>query len=191
MEQLVKLSRIDFHNRFPRGKHPFIDQLNGDAYGCRAGAFAGSGLEQIELASLDGKFDILHIPIVMLEGFGDGFELNKHLRDIIGQLLNRLGSSGSGHDIFTLRVEKILAKKLFFTGGWIAGKAHPGAAFPPLVAKYHGLDIDGRAQIIRYAVQTAVFDRAAGVPGSEYGRYRHAQLVGDVLWEVISVSRPC
>ncbi len=59
---------------------PFFDHLDGNADGGTAGALAVAGLQHVELAILDGEFEVLHVAVVLLQAGGDLAQLVVDLR---------------------------------------------------------------------------------------------------------------
>ena len=61
-----------------------IDQLSGHAEGCRRGALAHAGLQEPQLAALDGELDVAQVAVVGLQLDHDGAQL------VIGLLVEAL-----------------------------------------------------------------------------------------------------
>ena len=56
--------------------------------------------------------------------------------------------AGARHDTLALGVDEVVALDCFFTGCRIAGHRNTGGTVAAHVAEYHGLDIDGRTQVV-------------------------------------------
>ena len=67
-----------------------------------------------------------------------------------------LGCANTGHNVFALSVDQILAVIGVFSIGGITGKGDPGGAIFPHISKYHGLDIDRRSPFFRNVVQHTI-----------------------------------
>jgi len=100
---------IDLFRRNPLQSRFFIDQpfvyhlyRNGNFRPC--GAFSVPSLQHPEFTAFDGKFHILHIPIVLFQPAGDIHKLGVNIRHNRLKCFQRLCISDSGYDIFTLSI---------------------------------------------------------------------------------------
>ena len=65
--------RLNPHYCFTFCNHFFSNHIHSNFYRCMSRAFAGSGLQHIKFALLDGKFEILNIAIMFLQIISDFF----------------------------------------------------------------------------------------------------------------------
>ena len=79
-----------------------------------------------------------------------------------------------------------VAARLGRAGDLVAAERDAGAGRVALVAEHHLLDVDGRAPLVRDAVDAAVLDGALAGPGVEHGADREPQLLLRVLREVVA-----
>ncbi len=132
-------------------------------------ALGAARLQHIELAALDGEFEILHVAVVPLELIGDIDELSVDAgREIfeVGDLLRR---TDPGDDVFALRVAQILAEQLVLAGVRIARECDAGSRIVAHVPENHRDDANRRSPIVRNLVEAAIIDRALRVPRIEDG----------------------
>ena len=149
-----------------------------------AGALAAPGLEHVQLLVLDGELEVLDIAVVLLQVLGDLVELVVGLGQRLLQLRDRLGGADSGDDVLALRVDQELSVELVLAGARVAREADAGARPLARVAEHHGLDVDGRAHLVRDLVHLPVRDRAGVLPGAEHGVAGQAKLLPHVLGEL-------
>ena len=74
MQELVELFGFHALHGLALGDQSFVDHVNGNFDGGGGSAFAIAGLQHPEFALLHGKFDVLHVSIVLFEGLIDAFE---------------------------------------------------------------------------------------------------------------------
>ena len=89
-------------------------------------------------------------------------------RHQFGQPAQRFRCVGTGHDVFALSIDKILAIDLAFTRERITREQHTGAGLPIGVAEHHGLNRYCRAHLVVYTVMLTITLGAAAVPGIEH-----------------------
>jgi len=87
---------------------------------------------------LERELDVLHVPEVPFELFGDTLQLAIHF----GQLpalepRDRLGSAGARDDVLTLRVGEHVAVEHRFARAAVAREGDPGPGIVPHVAVHH------------------------------------------------------
>lgn len=75
VQELVELRGIDAAHGLPAGDEALLDHFDSNAQGGSGGALAHAGLEHPELALLDGKLDIAHIAVMILERQEHALEL--------------------------------------------------------------------------------------------------------------------
>ena len=102
------------------GYQAFINHVDRDSYlGLRC-TFAITCLQQPELTLFNGKFHVLHIAVVFFKPAGDLFQLGMHFRHIPAQSPDGQRGSGSGNNIFTLRIDQVITFKRRRTIGCIS-----------------------------------------------------------------------
>jgi len=132
-------------------------------------AFAISGLQHVQLAFLDGEFDVLHVLVMLFQNGTDAHQLVIHLCVDRTQGFNGLRSTDTGNNVLTLGIHQILAVELVFTGGGVAGECNTGTAGFSHVAEHHALDVDRRPKQAADVIHLSVLDGTIVVPGLEYG----------------------
>ena len=122
VQQLIEGLGFDSADCFLGGDHAFINEIAGDLDSSVRGALAVSGLQEEELAFLDGELHVLHIAIVLgelhvlhiaivlLELVSDGDKLLVALGKILLQLGDLGGSADTCNDVFTLSIDQVLAE---------------------------------------------------------------------------------
>ena len=94
-----------------------------------------------------------------------------------------LGVADSGDHVLALGVDEEVAVLALGARGRVAGEPDPRPRPFVAVAEHHGLDVDGRAEVVGDAFVFAVGDGARPVPGAEDGLDGAAQLGVGVLGE--------
>ena len=79
MQQLIKRIRINPAQRFIPADQVFFCHFNRHAQRCLGGAFAVAGLQHIELALLDSKFQILHVAVMRFKPATHIIKLGKYI----------------------------------------------------------------------------------------------------------------
>ena len=74
------------------------------------------GLEDIQLAALNGQLNVLHVPVMSLKLLGNGPELFENLRHILAEFGDGPGSAHARHHVLTLRVDQVFAVQLPLAG---------------------------------------------------------------------------
>ena len=181
MQQLIKRGWINAADGVFLGNQAFIHHVDGNFHGGPRGALARARLQHPQLAALDGKLHVLHIPVMGFQPRTDSLELGKSFRHqlfhrglfragcdapLFGQ---RLRCADACHHILTLGIDQELAIQALLTGGRIAGKGNAGGRGGAKIAEHHGLHIDGRAPIMRDIVQRAIGDGAGIAPAGKDG----------------------
>ena len=163
-----------------------LDHLHGDSDGGETGAFPIARLKHEKATLLDGKFEILHVMEMTLEGLADILQLAVHLGHLDLQLDDRFRGANASHHVFTLGIQEEFAVEDLFAGGGIAGKGNARAAVVTGVAEDHGLYVDGGAPFVGNIVFAAVDDRALIVPGAEDRTHRTAKLFPGILGKILA-----
>ena len=65
----------DAHQRLALGDESLFHHVHRDFHRCAPGALAAAGLQHVEPAFLDGEFQVLHIPVVLLQQGLGGIQL--------------------------------------------------------------------------------------------------------------------
>ncbi|OPZ91222.1 MAG: hypothetical protein BWY73_01146 [candidate division TA06 bacterium ADurb.Bin417] len=179
MQQLVQLAGGDPEHRLVLADQLLLEHVHGDVQGRGAGALAHPALEHPETPLLDGELDILHVGEVLLEPVADVVQLLVNLGHRLlqggkvpvllglGGLVERVGSPGAGHHVLALGVDQPLAVELVLAGGRVAAEGDAGGRGLAHVAEDHRLDVDRGAPLVRDALDPAVGDGPAAVPGGE------------------------
>ena len=167
VQEEVHLIGRDPHHRLPAGDEALLGLVHGDAHRRLRGPLAVAGLQQPELAALDGELHVLHLPVVLLQPGGNGGELGVHLGHVAGKLLEGLGGPDAGHDVLALGVDQVVPFDLRLAAGGVARHGHPGGAVVAHVPEDHGLDVHRGAQVVGDAGRVAVVHGALAVPGLE------------------------
>ena len=148
------------------------------------GPLADPGLEQPQLALLDGELDVAHVAVVAPQGPHVLLELLPGPRLDVAHLLQLHGVADPGHDVLALGVDQVVAVGPGVAVGRVAGEGDPGARVLTLVAEHHGLDVDRGAERVVDLVLAPVVDRPLVVPGAEHGLDAALELLGGVLGEL-------
>ena len=178
VQELVELRGVDAAYGLLAGDQTLLDHLDGNAQGGGGGALAHAGLEHPELALLDGELDIAHITIVILERQEHALELlTCGLKARSGlEIGNGLSVADAGDDVLALGVDQKVAVELLGAVGRVAGEGDAGRRGLALVAKGHGLDVDGSAELVGDAVLLAVNAGALVHPAAKDGLDGKAKL---------------
>ena len=178
MQELVELCGVDAAHGLLAGDEALLDHLDSDAQGGGGGALAHAGLEHPELALLDGELDIAHIAIVILERQEHALELLTCRLEARGSLEvgDGLGVADAGDNVLALGVHQKVPVELLSAVGRVARKGDAGRRGLPLVAKGHGLDVDGGAELVGNAMLLAVDAGALVHPAAKDGLDSKAQL---------------
>ena len=178
VQELVELRGIDAAHSLLAGDEALLDHFDSNAQGGSGGALAHAGLEHPELALLDGKLDIAHIAVMILERQEHALELLACGLEARGGLEvgDGLGVSDAGDDVLALGIHQKVAIELLGSVGRVARKGDAGRRGLALVAKGHGLDVDGGAELVGNAVLLAVDAGALVHPAAKDGLDGKAQL---------------
>ena len=106
------------------------------------------------------------------------------LGELVLQRRKGLGVADAGDHVLALGVDEEVAVLALGAGGGVTGEPDPGARLVVAVAEHHGLDVDGRAEVVRDALVVAIGDGAGPVPRAEHRLDGAAQLGVGVLGEV-------
>ena len=158
VQELVELRGIDAAHSLIAGDQTLLDHLDGDAQGGGGGALAHAGLEHPELALLDGELNVAHVAIVILERQEDALELLACGLEARGGLEvgDGLGVADTGDDVLALGINQKITVELLGAVGRIAREGNAGRRCLALVAKGHGLYVDGGAEFVGNAMLLAV-----------------------------------
>ena len=96
------------------GDQSFVDHINGNFDGGGGSAFAIAGLQHPEFALLHGKFDVLHVSIVLFEGLIDAFECLIGFGKFARQEIYGFGRAYACDHVFALCVGEKFAVKCGF-----------------------------------------------------------------------------
>ena len=158
VQELVELRGIDTAHGLFAGDQAFLDHFDGDAQGGGGSAFTHACLEHPELALLDGELDIAHIAVMVLERQEHALELLTCRLEARGGLEvgDGLGVADTGDDVLALSVDQKVTVELLGAVGRITRKGDARRRGLALVAKGHGLYVDGGAEVVGNAMLLAV-----------------------------------
>ncbi len=178
MQELVELRGVDTATGLLAGDQALLDHFDGDTQGGGGGALAHARLEHPELALLDGELDIAHIAVMILERQENALELLARGLEARGGLEvgDGLGVADAGDNVLALGIHQKVAVELLGAVGRVAREGDAGRGGLPLVAKRHGLHVDGGAELVGNAVLLAVEAGAIIDPGAKDGLDGKAQL---------------
>ena len=178
VQELVELRGIDSAHSLLAGDQTLLDHFDGNAQGGGGSALAHAGLEHPELALLDGELDIAHIAVMVLERQEHALELLTCRLEARGGLEvgNGLGVADAGDNVLTLGVNQKVTVELLGAVGRVARKGDAGRRGIALVAKDHGLHVDGGAEIVGNAMLLAVDAGTLVHPAAKDGLNGKAQL---------------
>ena len=139
LEQLVQaLGVAILDHRLPRRDDALLDHVGDDLERGPAGAPSQSaGLQDKELAALDGELHVLRVPEVALQGFLGSVELavgSLQLRVVL-HLLDGLPGPDAGHHVLALRVGQVLARDDVISCQGLRVKQTPVAPSSPRLPK--------------------------------------------------------
>ena len=98
--------------------------------------------------ALDGEFEILHLFIVLLQFVAQFVELLVEPRHFFFHGVNGLGCADARNDVFTLRIDQVLAVDPSFAVGRVSTKCDAGGAIGSFVSKHHGLHVDPGSRVL-------------------------------------------
>ncbi len=209
VQQLIEFARLHALDHGLLVNHTLAQQVHGNLDHSGTSALAIAGLEQPQLAVLDGELQVLHIVIVVLQFLLD---LNQLSGALGHRLLKRgilrgtiffadtlqggpaaaaldgdlLGCAHTSHDILTLGVDQIFAVEDVLAGSGIACECNAGGTGVAHVAIDHSLHVDGSAIVRRDAVHLAVEDSALVVPTVKHSVDSAPQLLPSIGREVLA-----
>ena len=158
VQELVELRGIDAAHGLLAGDQTLLNHLDGDAQGGGSSALSHAGLEHPELTLLYGELDIAHIAVMFLERQEHALELLTCRLEARGGLEvgNGLGVADAGDDVLTLGINQKVTVELFGAVGRITRKGDARRRGLALVAKGHGLHVDGGAELVGNTMLLAV-----------------------------------
>jgi hypothetical protein len=142
----------------------FADHLHGDTHRRMAGAFAVSGLQNVEAIILDREFEVLHVLEVP---FKDAANVHKSLvrgGHFFRQIGDRMRRAHASDHVFTLRVDEVFAVENFFAGGRVARECHSRRAGVAHISEHHRLNVHCCSPLVRDAVLPSINDGAVVHP---------------------------
>ena len=178
VQELVELRGVDAAHGLLTGEQAFLDHLDSDAQSGGCGTLAHAGLEHPKLTLLDSELDIAHVAVVILKRQEDTLKLLTCRLQARGGLEvgDGLGVTDAGDDVLALGVDQKVTVELLGAVGRVARKGDAGRRGLALVAKCHGLDVDGGAKVIGNTVLLAVDTGALVHPATKDGLDGEAQL---------------
>ena len=168
MQQLIQLVRFNAQQRLLLGDDPLVHQVGGHLQRGGRGAFAVAGLQQEQLAVLDGELHVLHVTVVGLHAVHRVDELVVGLGQHLTHLRERPRGADASHHVLALGVDEELAVEFLGARRRVAGEAHAGGGVVTAVAEDHLHDVDGGAEVGGNVVGAAVNLGARILPGTEH-----------------------
>ena len=180
MQYLVELGRRYAHDCGTLVDHTFFKHVHSHLQGSDAGALAYTALEHPEFAFLNGKLNVLHIVEVVFEFEADSIKFCINLGHCLlealqmlvmvglGSLVQRVGGTDTGNDIFALGVDEPLTIELIVAGSRVAAESHTGCGSIAHVSENHTLDVYSGAPVIGNLLDSTVSDGTLSVPALEH-----------------------
>ena len=184
VQQLIELVGIHTHDGGVAVDEPFLVHINGAFYSSCQRAFRVAALQHVKLAIFDGKFNILHVGVMLFKQFAGIGELLERVWQIFCETGNVLWRAHAGNDVFALRIDEVFAVELLDAGGRVAREGNAGTGGWAHVPEDHRLHVDSCADVIRDLIDAAINDRAVVAPGIEHSGDRHDELFLWILWEI-------
>ena len=125
-----------------------------------AGAFAVSGLQNVEAIVLDREFEVLHVLEVLLKDAAYLHQLVVRCGHFFRQISDRMRRAHARNNIFALRVDEVFAVENLFSGGRVARESNSRRAGVAHVSKHHRLNVNRRSPFVRDAVLPPINDGA-------------------------------
>ena len=174
-QQLVDLVRLHAHQSLVLGDEALLVHVDGHLDGRLPAALGGAGLQQEELALLDGELHVLGVPVMPLQLVGHGVQLLVDVRHLVLELGDFLGRRDAGHHILALGVDEVLAVEAALAGGWVTREEDARAAAVVHVAEDHGDDAHGGVEVVGDPVVVAIVDGSGASPSCRRPRGGRAQ----------------
>ena len=169
VQELIKLSRLDPHEGFFLGDDPLVNEVASHLEGRSSSALTVTGLQQVELAILDGELHVLHVAVVRLHLLHGVDEVVVGLRKHFLHLGEGTRGADTSNDVLTLSINEELTVELLLTGGRVTGEADTGSGRVATVTEDHLHDVDGGTQVVGNLVGFAVDEGTRVEPGTENG----------------------
>ncbi len=195
VQQLVELRGFEAQHRLLLADQAFGGHVHGEFQRRCSGAFAVASLQHVELAVLDGEFEVLHVTIMPLQRIGDIDKLAEHVRHgvlerrLLGRdrpgpgVRDRRRGADAGHHVLALGIDQVFAIEDVLAGRGVAGEGNAGGRGLAHIAEHHGLDGDGSAPFVRNVVELAIGDGAVVHPRAEDRPNGTPELVARVVRE--------
>ena len=167
-EKIIELVGFNPENGFVCSDEAFINHVERDAHCGAAGAFAVARLQKVKLPLLDGKFEVLHVAVVLFEQASGRTKLLIDPGHQLLQFRKRTRRSNSSNYLFALRICQKLSVEFFLASCRITSKADTCGAGLAEVAEDHLLNIDGGTEIIGDIRDSTVLSRTFVIPGTEH-----------------------
>ena len=184
MQEEVDLIRSDPPDRFFLRDETLFGHLDRDAHRGLCGALAVTGLEQPELAALDGELHVLHVPVVLLELVGGCQQLVVDAGHVLFHVVEREGRPDTGNDVLALGVHQVVTLDVVLAGSTVTGHGNAGSAVVAQVAEHHRLHVDGSTEVVGDVGSVAVVDGPPAVPRLEDGLDGQLQLLVGIQREL-------
>ena len=184
VQQGIQVSGIDHQNSLLLIDHTLVNQVASDLQSSLCSSLTVPALEHVQLLVLNGELHILHVTVVIFQGFANLDEFSVSLRELLLHLCDRHRSTNAGYNVLALCVDEELAHQLLFAGCRITGKCNAGTGLVVQVAEYHGHYVYCSTPGVGDIVVTTVYVCSRVVPGTEYSLDCELQLLNRVRGEV-------
>ena len=186
VQQLIELCGLDPHEGLFLGDDALGDEVAGHLESSSGSALAVTGLQQVQLAVLDGELHVLHVAVVRLHLLHGVDEVAVCLWQHFLHLGEGARGANARDDVLTLGVDEELTVELLGAGGGVTGETDTGGGGVTTVTEHHLHDVDGGTEVVWNLVGLAVDEGARVEPGTEHGVDGAHQLLARIRRPVTS-----
>ena len=186
MQQSIQIPRVNHGNCFLFGAHSFINQITCNPESSLRSTLAVTALQHIQFPVFNCKLHILHIAVMFFQQVADLYELIVRFRELFGHLCDRHRSAHTGHNVFSLRIDKEFTHQFVFPGSRITCEGNAGTGIVVQVAEYHRHHVNSGSPAVRNVIVAAVYICAGIVPGAENSFDGSHQLFLGIRGEIIT-----
>src|SRR4030095_11024233 len=101
-QELIELIRLDAQQRFFFINYSLFNHIDGNPNRRETRTFSVASLEHPELAVFNGKFDVLHVAVVLLERFADTLQFARSVGHDVSKLSDRLWCANTRNHVLPL-----------------------------------------------------------------------------------------
>ncbi len=184
MKKRIEVSWIDHRNGFLLASHALIHEVTGDLQCSLCGSLTISGLQHVQLSVLYGKLHVLHVSVMLLEGFADLLELCKCLWELLLHLLDVHRGTNTGYNVLALCIGQELTEQSLRAGGRITCEGNTRTTVIAHVTEGHRLYVYCCAPGIWNIVVAAVNIGTRVIPGTENRLDSAIELLLRIGWEI-------